>query len=73
VLRSFTIEAGTLRPLPAHPASGLPPEAVWVDLVDPTPEELQRSEVVKAEPPIGSFRQQHRTEPRRRRSGRACR
>ena len=39
MLRSFTIEAGTLRPLPAHPASELAPEAVWVDLVDPTPEE----------------------------------
>jgi hypothetical protein len=33
---------------------------------------LQRSWVVEPEPPIGTFRQQHRTEPRRRRSGRAC-
>jgi hypothetical protein len=39
VLRSFAIEAGALRPLAAHPGAGLPPEAVWVDLVDPTPEE----------------------------------
>jgi magnesium transporter len=46
VLRSFAIEAGALRPLPAHPASGLPPEAVWIDLVVPTPEEERALEQV---------------------------
>jgi magnesium transporter len=46
VLRSYAIEAGALRPLGPPPASGLPPEVVWIDLVDPTPEEERALESV---------------------------
>jgi magnesium transporter len=39
VLRIYAIEARTLRLLGTDPAHGLPPDAVWIDLVTPTAEE----------------------------------
>ena len=39
MLRSFAIDGGRLRLLALEPAQELPPEAGWVDMVDPTPEE----------------------------------
>lgn len=44
MLRLYAMGAGALRPLASDPAAGLPPEAVWIDLIAPTREEEQALE-----------------------------
>ena len=39
MLRGFAIQGGALRPLTGESTPAVPDEAVWLDLVDPTPDE----------------------------------